>query len=83
MPLLRWDQTLVIQNWFWIYIAFTIPSTAVVFGVWNFTPKIWLPKEWIPQLAFFFRGKMARIEDVETQPAFDSQFPVKQHHIDI
>jgi Mg2+ and Co2+ transporter CorA len=35
MPLFQWTESKVIQKSFWIYWAFTIPATALVFIVWN------------------------------------------------
>lgn len=34
LPTLQWDSSLVIQENFWVYWAFAIPSTVLVFGVW-------------------------------------------------
>ncbi|KAK3317510.1 hypothetical protein B0T19DRAFT_293277 [Cercophora scortea] len=34
MPLLKWDASPVIQDNFWVYLAFTLPSTALVFALW-------------------------------------------------
>lgn len=34
VPSLRWDQKDVIQENFWVYWAFTLPSTAMVFLIW-------------------------------------------------
>jgi hypothetical protein len=34
LPLLQWDEPKVVHDKFWIYWAFTIPSTATVFAVW-------------------------------------------------
>ncbi|PVI03014.1 hypothetical protein DM02DRAFT_726795 [Periconia macrospinosa] len=34
VPLLQWDQSPVVQTRFWVYWAFTLPSTAVVFAIW-------------------------------------------------
>jgi Mg2+ and Co2+ transporter CorA len=34
VPSLKWDQPSVIQDNFWIYWAFTLPSTALVFLAW-------------------------------------------------
>jgi Mg2+ and Co2+ transporter CorA len=35
LPQLQWTESKVIQKSFWIYWAFTIPVTALVFVVWN------------------------------------------------
>jgi Mg2+ and Co2+ transporter CorA len=35
LPLLQWTEPRIIQKNFWIYWAFTIPTTALVFVVWN------------------------------------------------
>ncbi|ORX98194.1 hypothetical protein BCR34DRAFT_548229 [Clohesyomyces aquaticus] len=43
MPLLKWDGSQVIQNRFWVYWAFTLPATALVFLVWKvLTSWSWL-----------------------------------------
>ncbi|KAB5532681.1 hypothetical protein GE09DRAFT_1227857 [Coniochaeta sp. 2T2.1] len=34
VPSLRWDQAVVVQDKFWVYWAFTLPFTALVFLVW-------------------------------------------------
>ncbi|GAB1320948.1 hypothetical protein MFIFM68171_11158 [Madurella fahalii] len=34
MPSLQWDQPRVVQGHFWVYWAFTLPTTAAVFLVW-------------------------------------------------
>jgi predicted neutral ceramidase superfamily lipid hydrolase len=46
VPSLKWDQPGdVIQSNFWVYWAFTVPSTLVVFFLWylvtNWSPR-WL-----------------------------------------
>jgi heme/copper-type cytochrome/quinol oxidase subunit 2 len=37
MPTLHWDESRVIQNKFWVYWAFTIPITLLIFLVWTGT----------------------------------------------
>ncbi|CAI6336831.1 unnamed protein product [Periconia digitata] len=34
VPLLQWDHQVVVHNKFWVYWAFTLPSTAAVFAIW-------------------------------------------------
>lgn len=34
IPSLQWGNSRVIQDSFWIYWAFTLPSTVLVFVVW-------------------------------------------------
>ncbi|KAK3384634.1 hypothetical protein B0T24DRAFT_609157 [Lasiosphaeria ovina] len=34
MPLLKWDASPVVQDNFWVYLAFALPSTALVFTIW-------------------------------------------------
>ncbi len=34
IPSLQWDQAEVIQNKFWVYWAFTLPATVLVFVTW-------------------------------------------------
>ncbi len=40
IPSLQWDASPVIQGSFWVYWAFSIPSTLVVFAVW-----VWMSRE--------------------------------------
>ncbi|CAG9953769.1 unnamed protein product [Clonostachys rosea f. rosea IK726] len=35
LPLLKWDESNVIQKKFWMYWAFTLPATVLVFIVWK------------------------------------------------
>jgi Mg2+ and Co2+ transporter CorA len=35
LPLLKWDESNVIQKKFWVYWAFTLPATVLVFIVWK------------------------------------------------
>ncbi|KAK0106055.1 hypothetical protein ONS95_004560 [Cadophora gregata] len=37
MPTLQWDQSEVMGNKFWIYWAFTIPVTLLIFFIWTVT----------------------------------------------
>ena len=39
MPVLRWDASPVVQPNFWVYLAFSFPSTALVFAVWAVITK--------------------------------------------
>ncbi|KAI1429012.1 hypothetical protein F5Y12DRAFT_588111 [Xylaria sp. FL1777] len=34
VPLLRWDQEVVVSERFWVYLVFTLPVTAFVFLIW-------------------------------------------------
>jgi hypothetical protein len=34
VPTLRWDEESIVSDRFWIYWAFTLPTTALVFIVW-------------------------------------------------
>lgn len=34
MPAFDWDGSPVVQDHFWVYLAFTLPSTALVFILW-------------------------------------------------
>ncbi|PYI08325.1 hypothetical protein BO78DRAFT_468546 [Aspergillus sclerotiicarbonarius CBS 121057] len=52
LPTLQWDRDDVIQRRFWVYWAFTIPATALVFGMWGGMLKTrqigtWLSKRWL------------------------------------
>jgi len=40
LPIFRWDETPVLQSRFWVYWAFTIPFTALVFAIWYTTTSI-------------------------------------------
>ncbi|OIW32029.1 hypothetical protein CONLIGDRAFT_678461 [Coniochaeta ligniaria NRRL 30616] len=43
VPSLRWDQARVMQDNFWVYWAFTLPATAIVFLVWYLiTQQNWI-----------------------------------------
>ena len=35
LPLLKWDGSDVVQKRFWVYWAFTIPTTLFVFAAWR------------------------------------------------
>jgi hypothetical protein len=37
MPSLQWDQPTIVHSNFWVYWAFTLPTTVIVFLVWFFT----------------------------------------------
>ncbi|KAM5350946.1 hypothetical protein ACJ41O_003669 [Fusarium nematophilum] len=39
IPSLKWDQPGVVQQNFWVYWAFTLPFTALVFGIWKVATK--------------------------------------------
>ena len=42
VPLLKWDEPRVVQSNFWVYWAFTLPATALVFGLWvGITKRRW------------------------------------------
>lgn len=34
VPSLQWDAASVVTDRFWVYWAFTLPATLLVFGVW-------------------------------------------------
>ena len=36
VPSLRWDWPRVIQEYFWVYWAFTIPFTTLTFALWSY-----------------------------------------------
>ncbi|KAK1756767.1 hypothetical protein QBC47DRAFT_377606 [Echria macrotheca] len=43
LPSLQWDQETVVQANFWIYWAFTLPTTALVFMAWmGITGRSWI-----------------------------------------
>ncbi|KAH8912437.1 hypothetical protein BR93DRAFT_963612 [Coniochaeta sp. PMI_546] len=43
VPSLKWDQETVMQDNFWVYWAFTLPATAIVFLVWYLiTQQNWI-----------------------------------------
>ena len=35
LPFFKWDEKNVAQKKFWVYWAFTLPVTALVFILWN------------------------------------------------
>ena len=35
LPSLKWDESNVIQEKFWVYWAVTLPATALVFIIWK------------------------------------------------
>lgn len=44
VPMLDWGSDIVVQERFWVYWAFTLPFTALVFGVWlllSTWPGLW------------------------------------------
>ena len=43
VPSLDWNQNQVVGDKFWIYLAFTIPSTILVFILWlGITQRSWV-----------------------------------------
>ena len=43
IPSLDWNQNQIVGDKFWIYLAFTIPSTILVFIVWlGITQREWV-----------------------------------------
>lgn len=44
VPSLQWDQgSAIIQDNFWVYWAFTLPTTVAVFLVWlGITGRVWI-----------------------------------------
>jgi hypothetical protein len=34
VPLLQWESSPIIQKRFWVYLTFTLPSTAAILSVW-------------------------------------------------
>jgi Mg2+ and Co2+ transporter CorA len=43
IPSLRWDQPVVIQDRYWVYWAFTVPTTALIFVAWiSITKRSWI-----------------------------------------
>lgn len=43
VPSLKWDRATVMQDNFWVYWAFTLPATAIVFLVWYLvTQQHWI-----------------------------------------
>jgi hypothetical protein len=46
VPSLQWDRPGVIQDNFWVYWAFTVPATAIVFLVWGLlTGRTWIRRK--------------------------------------
>ncbi|KAI6777548.1 uncharacterized protein J7T54_004263 [Emericellopsis cladophorae] len=44
MPLFKWDEASVVQGRFWVYLAFALPSTLVVFMLWGVLTRNWIKK---------------------------------------
>ncbi|KAI9150238.1 Notoamide biosynthesis cluster protein M' [Paramyrothecium foliicola] len=43
LPISQWEEAEFIQRRFWIYWAFTLPTTALVFGTWlGLTQRVWI-----------------------------------------
>ena len=43
LPSLKWDEPKVMQDNFWVYWAFTLPTTALVFIIWMMiTERGWI-----------------------------------------
>ncbi|KAI1417220.1 hypothetical protein F5Y13DRAFT_177135 [Hypoxylon sp. FL1857] len=43
VPSLRWEESDVVQSKFWVYWAFTLPATALVFCIWlTVTNRKWI-----------------------------------------
>lgn len=43
MPSLQWDEPDVIQSKFWVFWAFTLPVTVLVFCIWlGITERKWI-----------------------------------------
>lgn len=36
MPLFKWEESLVVQGRFWVYLAFVLPTTATIPVIWFF-----------------------------------------------
>ena len=39
LPTLQWGSTPIVQDNFWIYWAFAVPSTGLIFGLWFLMTK--------------------------------------------
>ncbi len=43
LPSLNWEQSEVVQSKFWVYLAFTLPTTTLIFIVWlAVTNRTWI-----------------------------------------
>ncbi|KAK8043151.1 hypothetical protein PG994_013634 [Apiospora phragmitis] len=54
MPLLQWDESPVLQDRFWVYLAFTLPSTWAVFSLWAVITKT----DFLPRLSRTLLGTL-------------------------
>lgn len=39
MPLFKWEESLVVQSRFWVYLAFVLPTTATIPVIWFFVAR--------------------------------------------
>jgi hypothetical protein len=61
IPSLKWDEPRVIQDNFWIYWAFALPSTIMVFLVWGLANSSWIHKIMVGAV----KGKPKGTSDIE------------------
>ncbi|RAK98094.1 uncharacterized protein BO80DRAFT_467229 [Aspergillus ibericus CBS 121593] len=50
VPTLRWDREDVIQRRFWVYWALTIPTMALVFGLWGGMLNMECIRKWVAEV---------------------------------
>jgi hypothetical protein len=75
IPSLQWNAAKVIQDRFWIYWAFTLPCTALVFVVWLLITQSSLATQWAGHLARMAktRGRRAPNSAGETPQTLESK----------
>lgn len=39
MPLFKWEESIVVQSRFWVYLAFVLPTTATMPVIWFFVAR--------------------------------------------
>ncbi|KAI1082216.1 hypothetical protein F5B20DRAFT_27256 [Whalleya microplaca] len=71
VPSLQWDQPQVITDNFWVYLAFTLPTTLLVFVLWYMFNN----QKWFMKLC-----GMCGIEPKKKQPQYDveNQISIKE-----
>jgi hypothetical protein len=81
IPSLRWDQKDVIQENFWVYWAFTLPSTAAVFLIWLVInkPRHWnvinKPRHWMSRISHSLSAFLKPLYGRQASPSIISGPP--------
>ena len=60
LPSLRWNEEQVVGDNFWVYWAFTLPSTLLVFIMWLYiTQRSWIMATFKPKVKKYIAKKEA------------------------